>query len=84
MYKRAFYLPSTDDCSGYMAPSLDQIFYSKVIPTDCSGYSTLTPGVHLVKLKTDDGNKIVHCDLTTNPYTMLIIPSEADATNLLR
>ena len=78
------YTISTDDCDGSMEPLVDQFFYSKVFPSDCSGYTHLTADIHQVKLRTGEGNKFVLCDLTTTPYRMLFIPSEADATNSLR
>ena len=72
-------------CSGSNINLDGTIFHKKIIHDNCTGYTGLSNEVHRVKINIDGiGDIIVHCDLTTSPHLMMVVPRDADGTQSLR
>ena len=67
-----------------MALPAGRTYHRKVIPSDCTGYSGLPSGIHKVKVNVLSTDITVDCDISTTPYKMMIIPTDADGSNELR
>ena len=76
------YFCFTGACSGTVVSLVSGHYYRKVIGSDCSEYSALSSDIHRVKILYESTEYIVDCDLTAEPYKMLIIPTAADVTNI--